>query len=383
MTGRRRWAVWVAGLAVAGCARSFPPGWVYVTRVDRTAATVVWTGAAGGSAACRAADGHAVTAAAAARGRGLFAARVDGLRADTRYRCRVLEPDGRRITTVRFRTAGGPEQPFLFTVVGDSGHGGPVAKAIARRIRAAHPAFLIHVGDFAYGHGSVRQMAAQFFPPYRDTLRRVPLFPTPGNHDLASRSVYRDLFAPVAEGHGGDGFRYDFRWGPAAFVSLSSPDAAAGAPGLADDLIAGGARPWRIVFLHEPLFTAGRKRVEAGLRARLGPVVEAAGVNLVLAGHQHFYERSDPSCAFVPSARVHHVTSGGGSATQLDPVRAHPNFPRALAAPHFLRVRVRPDRITVRAVGPEGRTLDRMRIVRGVDPGCRADGWPRQRGRQP
>ncbi len=376
--------MWLALLV--GCTSPFPPGWTYVTRVDRTAATVVWTGAAGGGVACRTHEGTRVEAPAASPAtsydRNLRAARLTGLAPDTRYACRVRAADGRVLHRVRFRTAPDADGSFLFTVVGDSGHGGPVARAIARRIRAAHPAFLIHVGDFAYGHGSVRQLAAQFFPPYRDTLPRVPLFPTPGNHDLRRRSAYRALFAPVVADMPGDGLRYRFVWGPASFVSLSSPEAAAGAPGLSDDLAAGGADAWRVLFLHEPLYSAGRKPVEPGLRATLAPLVEAAGVDLVLAGHQHFYERSEPSCEFVRSARVLHVTSGGGSATHLDPVRPHRNFPRALSVPHFLRVRVRPERIDIRAVGPDGRTLDRVRLVRGVDPGCRPDGWPRQRGRR-
>ncbi len=382
MTGRRRWTACWLWLVTASCTPIFPPHWVYTTNVSRTAATVVWTGTTGGSAACHASGGETVVAPAMRRDRGLLTARVEGLRPDTRYACRIRGPDGRQVTRVSFRTAPAGDTPFLFTVVGDSGHGGAVAKAIARRIRAAHPAFLIHVGDFAYGHGSLEEMNERFFPPYRDTLRRVPLFPTPGNHDLLRRSVYRSLFAPAADGRPGDGLRYRFRWGPAAFVSLDSPDGAAGAPGLADDLVADGPAPWRIVFLHEPLYTAGRKRVVPGLRAALEPVVEAAGVDLVLAGHQHFYERSEPSCEFVPSARVLHVTSGGGSGTQLDPVQPHPNFPRAISAPHFLRVRVWPDRLEVRAVGADGQTIDRVRRVRATDPGCRATGWPRQRKRK-
>ena len=379
---RWRWAAAAFGLLAAGCAEPFPPGWTYVTRVDQTAATLVWTGADGGRVTCRSGTGTPVTAAGTARGRNLVAARLERLLPGTRYTCRVLTSDGQRLTRLDFRTAPPDDASFLFTVVGDSGHGGPVAKAIARRIRAAHPAFLIHVGDFAYSHATVHEMDTRFFPQYRATLARVPLFPTPGNHDLFNRSVYRSLFAPAVDGDAADGFRYHFHWGPGAFVSLSSPDGARGAPGLADDLAAGGTLPWRIVFLHEPLYTAGHKRVERGLRAGLGPVVETAGVDLVLAGHQHFYERSLPSCEFVPSARVLHVTSGGGSASDLDPVREHPNFPFAASTPHFLRVRVRPDRIEVRAVGADGHTIDRMRRLRSEDPGCRADGWPRQHSRQ-
>jgi hypothetical protein len=381
VTRVRSSVAWVLGLLLAGCTRDLPPGWAYVTRVGQTAATIVWTGDHQG-VTCRAAGGETAAATAVRGERGLLAARVEGLRPGTRYVCRIGGIVGQASTRMHFRTAPAGDEPFLFAVVGDSGHAGPTARAISRRIRAAHPAFLIHVGDLAYTHGTAEEMASRFFPPYHETLRRVPIFPTPGNHDLFTRSVYRVLFAPAGDGRPGDPYRYHFRWGPAAFVSIDSPAAAAGAPGLADDLLAAGPSAWRIVFLHEPLYTAGHKRVVPGLRADFGPVVDAAGVDLVLAGHQHFYERSVPSCEFVPSARVLHVTTGGGGGIQLDAVRPHPNFPRALSVPHFLRIRVAPDRIDLRAVDAEGHTIDRFRRLRSEDPGCRATGWPRQRGRR-
>ena len=369
----------MAALAgAAGCARSFPPGWVYVTRVDRTAATVVWTGP-GSRVACQGSDGAAAEASGTPRGRGLRAARLETLRPETAYACRIVDVDGRRVARVRFRTAPAPGASFLFTVVGDSGHGGPVGRAIARRIRAAHPAFLAHVGDFAYTHGTVEEYGRYFFGTYRQTLRRVPLFPTPGNHDLYASSIYRALFAPLYDGT--RDLRYHFGWGAASFVSLSARDGAAGAPGLAEDLGAGGPGPWRIVFIHEPLYTTGWKRVEHGLRPGLEPVVEAAAVDLVIAGHQHFYQRSLPSCEFVPTARVVHVISGGGSGTGLDDVRDHPNFASSASEPNFLRVRVSADWLDIRAVGADGHTIDHVRRARSADLTCRADGWPRQNWR--
>ena len=388
---RRFGGGWLACLAAlggtGGCVGSFPPGWFYVTAVDRTSATVVWTGTSGGQSVCRSSDGHTASASATPDAHGLLAARVEDLRPDTLYACRILASDGRFVTWVRFRTAPEADGPFLFTVVGDSGHGGVAARAIARRIRAAHPAFLIHVGDLAYPDGTVGQLAATFFPPYRETLRRVPLFPTPGNHDLNARSGYRAVFAPLAEGPNAARLRYSFDWGPAHFVSLSSPDGAAGAPGLAAELAAVRTMPWRIVFLHEPLYTAGNKREVRNLRVTLAPILEAGGVDLVLAGHQHFYERSQPSCEYVPTARVVHVTSGGGGDVQLDTVHPHPNFARAFAAAHFLRVRVTAAWIDVRAVTPEGHTLDHFRRFRAQPGDCLAQGWPtpqlRARGHRP
>jgi acid phosphatase type 7 len=370
--------VWLAALAwLTSCGSGpFPPGWLYVTRVDRTAASVVWTGA-GSRVACRGADGATAQAAGAPQGLGLQAARLETLHEATAYACGILDIDGHRVARFRFRTAPAPGATFLFTVVGDSGHGGVVGRAIARRIRASHPAFLVHVGDFAYTYGTVEEYGRYFFAIYRRTLRRVPIFPTPGNHDLYHRSIYRTVFAPAYDGAAPD-LRYHFAWGAASFVSLSAREGAAGAPGLADDLAAGGPGLWRIVFLHEPLYTAGYKRVERGLRTGLEPVVEAAGVDLVLAGHQHFYERSLPSCEYVPTARVMHVTSGGGGGVDLDPVREHPNFASAASEAHFLRVRVSREWLDIRAVGADGHTIDHVRRARGADLPCRADGWPRQ-----
>src|SRR5262249_14893124 len=177
------------------------------------------------------------------------AARLKDLRPDTVYRCRILAPDGQLVTWVRFRTAPEVDASFLFTVVGDSGHGGLAARAIARRIRAAHPAFLIHVGDLAYPDGTVDELAATFFRPYRETLRRVPLFPTPGNHDLHARSGYRAAFAPLAEGPNGDRLRYSFDWGPAHFRLRARPGGAGGGPGPAGGAPPGRPRPLGVLFL--------------------------------------------------------------------------------------------------------------------------------------
>src|SRR5262249_56720721 len=187
-----------------------------------------------------------------------------------------------------------------------------------------------------------------------------------------------DRSAPAYDG--ARAVRCDFGWGAASFVPLSARDGAAGAPGLADDRAAAGPRSWRIVLIHEPLYTAGFKQVEPGLRPGLEPVVEAAAVDLVIAGHQHFYERSQPSCAFLPTARVVHVISGGGSGMGLDPVRDHPNFAASVSEPNFLRVRVSADWLDIRAVGADGHTLDHARRRGPPVPPAMARGGRRRGG---
>src|SRR5262249_58499683 len=103
--------------------------------------------------------------------------------------------------------------------------------------------------------------------------------------------------------------------------------AAGGRPARADGPAPARSLPGRFVFLHEPLYTAGRKRVVPHLRTTLGPILEAGGVDVVLAGHEHYYERSLPSCEYVPSARVLHIISGGGRDGPPDTLRPPPNLP--------------------------------------------------------
>jgi hypothetical protein len=350
-----------------------------VTRVTSDAATVVWTGPET-AAVCHAPDGSTARADAATGRRGTRVAHVAGLAPDRRYVC-TLEPGGRR--RVRFRTAPSDAGAFTFAVAGDTGDGSVQAAALARRILAGRPAFFVHLGDFAYPKGTASQFDARFFRPFRRLLARVPIFPTPGNHDLRARSVYRTLFAPAADRDDGDGPRYAFDWGPAHLVSVASPAVAKASPTLAwlgEDLAATSGRPWRIVFLHEPVYTSGTKATVAGLRAALEPVLEKAGVELVLTGHEHFYERSLPACQYVREASVLHVISGGGN-DNLDAERTHPNFARVLSTPHYVRVHVTPERLDIRAIGLDGHVLDHAHRRRGERVACRADGWPLPRDR--
>ena len=382
--GEAGWGSVVAALGVAiglgGCDGRFPSGWAYVSGVSSTAATVAWTGADGERASCRGPGGATLGGPATPRGRGLQVVRLDGLAPSTRYLCRLGPAAG----TVRFRTAPSGDAPFTFAAVGDTGDGSREAAALARRILAGRPAFLIHLGDMAYPSSRAPTLGARFFRPYRRVLARIPLFPTPGNHDLGRRSAYRDLFAPIAGGEPPGGPHYAFEWGAAHLVSVSSPELSdadgADPEWLADDLARAATRPWRIVFLHEPPFTAGAKRTVRGLRKHLEPVVEAGHVDLLLAGHSHLYERAEPACTVVPGASVLEVLSGGGGAN-LDPPAAHANFARVLAVTHYLRVHVTPEAIDVRAVDLSGHVLDHVRRRRGDLLACRAADWPAPRDR--
>jgi len=369
-------AVAPALLLAAGCT-SFPSGWLYVTQVSTTEATLVWTGPRSDTVRCHGPDGPTLGPTIEQRPRGVRFARLVHLVPGTRYVCRIGS-GGTRLS-LRFRTAPARGEPFTFAAVGDSGDGSVVAARLAQRILAGRPDFLIHLGDMAYPRSSPPHLQQEFFEPYARLLSRVPLFPTPGNHDLAHHTVYRDVFAPFREGKGPERSQYAFDWGDARFAVVSSGEfpkgGEANARWLTGELGVAPPGVWRFVVLHEPLYTSGRKRVTRGLRASLEPVLEAAHVDLVLAGHEHLYERALPACEYVPDARVLEVISGGGGAN-LDHGRTHPNFARTITATHYLRVRVTREWLDIRAVGVDGQTLDRVHLRRGEQEACRSSGWP-------
>ena len=364
-------------LGALGC-QAPPAGWLYTTRVGPTSAIVAWSGR-GGALDCRpASGGGSMPAEITLRLRGVSTARVTGLEPATRYGCLLTTLDARP-QTVRFRTAPVPGTRFRFAVVGDSGFLSPETFALARRIRAGRPDFLIHLGDFAYPDGTARQLDRRFFRPYRRVLARVPLYTTPGNHDLTSRSAYGLAF-PSSHDEPRSGRSYGFAWAGAHFVAVSSPEI--GRSGstttawLERQLSTAPRDAWRIVFLHEPPYSPGKKRITPAVRGALAPILQAAHVDLLLAGHEHLYARSEPICDVVPDARLVQVISGGGG-INLDEAleRRRVNFPAVESKTHYVRVTVSPDAIEVRAIGLDGRTLDRARRPRGAGP-CRADGWP-------
>jgi hypothetical protein len=341
--------------------------------VSPRGAAVAWTGG-GVTLRCRGRGGRLPDARAVRDAHGLSVVRLGGLAPGTGHRCRL---GGRRL---RFRTAPPDARPFTFVALGDSGDGSREAAALAARVAAVPAAFLVHLGDLAYPRGTAAELDARFFRPFAAALTRLPLFPTPGNHDATRDSAYRAAFATPLEADR----HYAFDWGPAHLVSLATwaleDDADGAARWLADDLARAAGRPWRIVFLHEPLYGAGVKSTVPGLRERLGPILEAGRVDLVLAGHEHVYARTEPVCTHVPGTGVLHVTSGGGGA-DLGPGLSHPFFARTAAVVHYLRVRVGPRTLRLRAVALDGTLVDEVTLRRGAPRPCRRDGGPPPRAR--
>lgn len=222
--------------------------------------------------------------------------------------------------TYSFRTPPvvGTSKATRIWVLGDPG----TANADARRVRDSYYAFAgsptpdlwLMLGDNAYESGTDSEYQAGVFDTYPATLRSSVLWPTLGNHDGVSADSatltgpYYDIFSLPRNGESGglaSGTEayYSFDYANIHFVCLESHETNRSPTGpmmtwLTNDLAA-TTQPWIIAFWHHPPYSKGSHDSDASdepqmreMRANALPILEAAGVDLVLTGHSHAYERS-------------------------------------------------------------------------------------------
>ncbi len=212
--------------------------------------------------------------------------------------------------------APGTHKPTRVWVLGDSG----TADGSARAVRDAYYAFTdtrytdlwLMLGDNAYNDGTDLEHQAAVFDMYPTMLRKSVLWPTLGNHDghtadsATQTGPYYDIFTlPTAAEAGGlaSGTEayYSFDYSNIHFICLDSYETDRSVGGammtwLEADLAATD-REWVIAFWHHPPYSKGSHDSDTEtqlieMRENALPILEAGGVDLVLAGHSHSYERS-------------------------------------------------------------------------------------------
>ncbi|KAA3608342.1 MAG: hypothetical protein DWQ01_13340 [Planctomycetota bacterium] len=214
-----------------------------------------------------------------------------------------------------FRThpPAGENRPFRAWILGDSGTANTDARAVRDAYQtytgSAHTDLWLMLGDNAYENGEDVEFQAAVFETYPEMLRKSVLWPTRGN-DENSEAVYYGIFSMPTQGQAGglasgSEAYYSFDFANVHFVCLDS-DTSSRLPGgpmltwLENDL-ASTMQPWIVAFWHHPPYSKGGhdSDVDADSGGRLRdmrqyalPILEAYGVDLVLTGHSHSYERS-------------------------------------------------------------------------------------------
>lgn len=234
--------------------------------------------------------------------------------ADYEYRVRGGRSRGQ---WARFRTRSKSGTRFRFAALGDIGDMFPNdARAAARLLDREAPDFAVALGDLAYPLSREGLLTDRFFQPLRRYAGSHVMWHVFGNHDVAADGGRPLELASESPENGPSGMprhrNYSFDYGGAHFAVVDSNVPrrelrTVVAPWLERDLRRSDA-VWKIVMMHHPPFSSGKHGDNRKLQGTLVPVLARCGVDLVLSGHDHDYER------FKPIDGVTYVVSGAGGA---------------------------------------------------------------------
>jgi len=367
----------------------------YLMQLGDRSVVIVWASRESGSGAVKI-DGRTIAAATtrfAATTTGLTTdyyqheARVSGLDASTVYPYTVLV-GGTAAASSSFRTAPAPGTGSVrFIAFGDSGTGSTSQKSLAAQMAADTFDFALHVGDIVYGQSSgigdatFKTYHSWFFDIYRSWLPSRGFFPITGNHDSRpsnnNGAAYLKLFVLPDEA-GASAYPdhaeryYSFDYGPIHFIALDTETAFQDPARRQVQLqwaaadLSSTSQPWKIAYFHRPPYSSGAEHgSELPVRQAFGPLFEANGVQLVLTGHDHGFERSVPwreSTDRTKQGVTYVVTGGGGG--PLYSIGTSSWTVRTSKSYSYTRVNVSGCTLFLEGIGTTGSSFDRFTLDR-------------------
>lgn len=247
-----------------------------------------------------------------------------------------------------------------FAVIGDSGTGGTGQYQIGKLMKEWHDRvrfeFVLMMGDNLYGSESPKDYVKKFEKAYRPLLEaNVKFYAALGNHDNPNQRHYEQFSM------GGERY-YTFKppQGGVRFFAIDTnyldPEQLRWLEG---ELSRSGSE-WKICFFHHPTYSSGKAHgSDLELRQVLEPLFIRYGVNVVFAGHDHFYERIKPQKGiyYFVSGAAGKLRKGGVGKSELTAT----SFDQDL---HFMLVEIIEDRLYFHVFSRTGRTVDTGSIPR-------------------
>ena len=213
-----------------------------------------------------------------------------------------------------------------FAVIGDTGTGDKRQYEIGRRLEEyrerANFTFTIMVGDNIYGSERPQDFEKKFETPYKPLLDAgVTFYAALGNHDDPNQRFYKPF------NMGGERF-YTFTKGTIDFFVLDSNYMDRKQLDWFERALKESKSEWKMAYFHHPLYSSGATHgSETDLRDLLEPLFIKYGMNVVFAGHEHFYERIKPqkgiyyfTCGGSAKLREGDVQTGSGLTEKADDI---------------------------------------------------------------
>jgi hypothetical protein len=250
------------------------------------------------------------------------------------------------------------EGSVRFAVMGDTGSGTDKQRQVADmmlRYRSAFPFdFVLMMGDNLYGSETAKDFQIKFSDVYKPLLdNNVKFYAALGNHDLPIQVNYEYFNMNGKE-------YYRFKKGNIAFYALNSTYMDKKQVQWLQDELAKDTSDWKIAFFHHPPYSSAAKHgSDKQLREVLEPIFIKYGMNVVLTGHDHVYER------IKPQKGIYYFVSGAGGQLRSGDVKdnsplTEKAFDRDM---HFMLWEAAANELYFQAISRTGETVDSGVIV--------------------
>jgi 3',5'-cyclic AMP phosphodiesterase CpdA len=250
------------------------------------------------------------------------------------------------------------EGTLRFAVIGDSGTGDSnqyrLAKVFTDTYQRFPYEFVLMLGDNMYGSENAGDFRRKFEIPYKPVLdRNVKFYAALGNHDSTNQRMYK-LF-----NMGGERF-YTFRPKPGIrFFALDSNYMDRTQLQWLEKELQSSGSDWKIMYFHHPIYSSGgRHGSDTALRDQLEPLFLKYGVDVVLAGHEHFYER------LKPQKGIHYFISGGAGKLRRGDVGGTYTEKAFDQGFHFMIFEIDGDQMHFQTITDQGKTVDSGIVTR-------------------
>jgi len=249
-----------------------------------------------------------------------------------------------------------------FAVIGDSGTGKSEQYQVGEQMARFHATFpfdfVTMLGDNIYGSKTPADYKQKFEDPYKPLLDSgVKFYASLGNHDDPNARFYKPFNM--------DGHRYySFKKGNVTFLALDSnymdPDQITW---LAEQLSESDSA-WKICYFHHPFYTHARFHgADIDLRAKIEPLFIRAGVNAVLTGHQHVYER------IKPQKGIYYFVLGNAGELRYHDLQPSPDTIKGFDTDRdFMLMEIAGDDLYFQTISRTGETVDSGVLPRQTKP---------------
>ncbi len=247
-----------------------------------------------------------------------------------------------------FHTAPIDDGEFNFVAYGDTRTNYAKHGEIATAIQTHNPRFVINSGDLVED-GNNADMWKRFFTTARPMMANTVYLPVVGNHEH-NTSYFAGIFpwtkgvGPVADD------AYSFIYGGVRMIFLNSTRNVDKQAEWLESYLKENSEGinWTVVTCHYPPYSSGPHGGEKSHQTKWVPIFEKYKVDIVFAGHDHFYERSEKN-------GVQYIVTGGGGAPLYNAeVSANPYRVFSAKVYHYVLVNVKPDVMTIKMMKPNG-----------------------------